>query len=204
MLIQVIFRMRLSKRQFKHSWLSVETVSLKGKVFLIHSVTSSMFLAFGLLVCFLKSPVSEGKRDSSSYTNGLCNTIEKKNCVFKDHLYIGFKRKAGSWCPLCQLHIWQDLSRLSQMLTKKTSFVSSEQHTMISRSHKAEDVLKIFQGKRKERYIKTVKEYKKEEIDWSWKKRLAFYWNFTSSTLEKRKRNFLNIFFQINPDMFLH
>ena len=48
---------------------------------------------------------------------------------------------------------------------KKTSFVSSEQHTMISRSHKAEEVLKIFQGKRKERYIKTVKEYKKEEID---------------------------------------
>lgn len=97
MLIQVIFRMRLSKRQFKHSWLSVETVSLKGKVFLIHSVTSSMFLAFGLLVCFLKSPVSEGKRDSSSYTNGLCNTIEKKIVCLKIIFFnIGFKRKVGS------------------------------------------------------------------------------------------------------------
>lgn len=44
---------------------------------------------------------------------------------------------------------------------KKTSFVSSEQHTMISRSHKAEDVLKIFQGKRKERYNKNGKRVQK-------------------------------------------
>lgn len=44
---------------------------------------------------------------------------------------------------------------------KKTSFVSSEQHTMISRSHKAEEVLKIFQGKRKERYNKNGKRVQK-------------------------------------------
>lgn len=54
-----------------------------------------MFFVFGLLVCFLKLLVLEGKRDSLLYMNGLCNIIEKKNCVFKDYFYIGFKRKVG-------------------------------------------------------------------------------------------------------------
>ena len=60
-LIQEIFEFGCQIDIFKHSWLSVENGSIKGKVFRIHSINSKMFLALGLLACFLTSPVTEGK-----------------------------------------------------------------------------------------------------------------------------------------------
>lgn len=69
---------------------------LKGKVFFIYSVISSMFFVFGLLVCVLKLLVLEGKRDSLLYMNVLCNIVEKKNVCLKIIFFnIGFKRKVG-------------------------------------------------------------------------------------------------------------
>lgn len=92
--------------------ISGEKFSIKGKVSQIPSIASKMFLALGLLLCFLTSPVTKGKMFMEwkiccfTFLNGLYIYYfmlrSKNNIVFFTSVS---KEKVGSLDPLCQLHV---------------------------------------------------------------------------------------------------